>query len=61
MHTRLLRQLPKGVADAPAAGRACDDWALGPLSALPDAALASAVAEAIAAPKRDADSDARAA
>lgn len=49
----LLRRLPKGFADAPAPD---DEWARGPLSALSDACLASAVAGAIAAPKRDADS-----
>jgi len=48
----LLRDLPATVADAPDAG---DAWAKSPVSTFSDAALAGAVAAAIAAPKRDAD------
>ncbi len=49
----LLRQLSPSIADAPDPR---DDWARGPLSSLSDAQLGGAVAAAIAAPKRDADS-----
>ncbi len=49
----LLRDLPPTVADAPQAG---DEWARSPVSALSDAALVDAAAEAIAAPKHEADS-----
>jgi hypothetical protein len=52
-NSHLLRQLSSSIADAPDLR---DDWAQSPLSALSDAQLASAVARAIAAPKRDADS-----
>ncbi len=48
----LLRALPSGLANAPA-GPAL--WAQSPLSRLSDAALGAAVAEAISAPKRQAD------
>jgi hypothetical protein len=49
----LLRALPPGLADSAAAPAA---WTQSPLSQAPDATLASAVAQAIAAPKRAADS-----
>lgn len=49
----LLRALPSGLAGAPEAPA---HWAQSPLSRLSDAALGAAVAAAIAAPKRKADS-----
>lgn len=51
--TLLLRQLPPSIADA---SDPRDSWGQSPLAALSDAQLAGAVAAAIAAPKRDADS-----
>lgn len=49
----LLRALPPGLADGAAPP---DQWTKSPLSQTRDATLAAAVAQAIAAPKRDSDS-----